>query len=79
MTAVTLISMGKVVRMLVTIGEQEYRKLVPMDVELVAPGVGKITCVECEGRPDEYPSYFPPGAVPHCVHCKGQGWVYVSA
>lgn len=50
-----------------------------MYVELVAPGVGKVACLECDGDP-HYPSLFPPGAgVNQCIDCKGRGWVYISA
>lgn len=48
-------------------------------VEYVAPGVGKIVCLECDGDPN-YPKLFPPEiGVTQCIDCKGQGWVYISA
>ncbi|MDB5555453.1 MAG: hypothetical protein JWL86_5437 [Rhizobium sp.] len=54
-----------------------------VDVEVVAPGVGRMTCLECEGDPEAYAMAFgdrrydlaPDG----CVDCKNRGWVYVSA
>jgi hypothetical protein len=49
-----------------------------VEVEAVADGIGRVLCPECGGRPEEYPSYFPPGAVEQCVHCKGTGFVYIN-
>jgi hypothetical protein len=49
-----------------------------VEVEPVAEGVGRMVCLECRGDEERYRSYFPPGAVTHCVACKWQGWVYVS-
>lgn len=50
-----------------------------VSVEHVAPGVGKIVCLECDGDPN-YPDLFPPEiGVSQCVDCKGRGWVYISA
>ena len=47
---------------------------------MVAPGVGKIACLECEGDPEGYPSLFPAEiGVTQCIDCKGRGWVYVCA
>ena len=54
-----------------------------LNVEEVAPGVGRITCPECNGNPEAYAARFgslrsklaPNG----CVDCKNRGWVYVSA
>ena len=69
--------MNSVARMLVAVGRKG--RLVPMDVEIVGPGVGKIPCLECEGRPEDYPSLFPDYAgITECVDCKGTGWVYIS-
>jgi hypothetical protein len=49
------------------------------DVEPVAPGIGRVTCPECGGKPEEYPSLFPPEVgVTQCVDCKGLGYVYVD-
>lgn len=50
------------------------------EVEIVAPGIGRIPCLECEGDPANYPKLFPPElGVTQCIDCKGRGWVYVSA
>lgn len=63
-----------------TAGGQNFVAEKVMEVEHVAPGVGKITCLECEGDPATYPSLFPPEiGVTQCIDCKGQGWVYISA
>jgi hypothetical protein len=49
------------------------------DVEPVAPGIGRVACPECGGKPEEYPSLFPPEiGVTQCVHCKGAGYIYVD-
>ena len=49
------------------------------DVEPVAPGIGRVTCPECGGKPKEYPSLFPPEiGVTQCVQCKGTGYIYVD-
>ncbi len=53
------------------------------EVEIIAPGVGRIACLECGGDPESYAAAFgdlreacaPCG----CVDCKNRGWVYVSA
>jgi hypothetical protein len=52
---------------------------VPVDVEYVAPGVGRVPCFECEGKPEDYAKLFPPEVgVTKCVDCKGAGFVYIS-
>lgn len=33
---------------------------VTAEVEPVAAGIGRTTCLECAGKPEEYPSLFPP-------------------
>lgn len=53
------------------------------NVEIIAPGVGRMTCLECDGDPETYAARFgqqrrdlaPDG----CVDCKNRGWVYVNA
>lgn len=54
-----------------------------VDVEIVAPGVGKMTCPECDGDPEAYAARFGDKrrelAPDDCVDCKNRGWVYVSA
>lgn len=54
-----------------------------IEVEIVAPGVGKIPCLECEGDPEAYCAAYGPlreAVVPTgCRNCKNRGWVYVSA
>lgn len=50
-----------------------------VEVEPVAPGIGRVVCPECSGKPDEYPSLFPPEVgITRCVDCKGLGYVYVD-
>jgi len=50
-----------------------------VEVEPLAPGIGRVVCPECGGKPDEYPSLFPPEiGVTQCVDCKGLGYVYVD-
>ena len=64
-------------------GGRNFVSEAPMEVEAVAPGVGRITCPECEGKPKAYAARFgklraqlaPAG----CLGCKNRGWVYVSA
>lgn len=53
---------------------------VPVDVEPVVSGIGKMICLECKGRSaEDYAALWPPGAVTGgCVECKGQGWAYVA-
>jgi hypothetical protein len=49
------------------------------EVEPVAPGIGRIACTECEGKPEEYPSLFPPEiGVTQCLNCKGLGYIFVD-
>lgn len=54
----------------------------PVDVEIVSPGIGRMTCLECNGDPEGYAAGFGDmrGAVAPrgCVDCKNRGWVYVS-
>lgn len=58
-------------------GGRNFVTEAPMDVEEVAPGVGRITCPECEGMPEAYAARFgtlraqlaPNG----CVDCKNRG------
>jgi hypothetical protein len=68
-------------------GGQNFVTEVPMLVEEVAPGVGRIVCLECDGDPEAYVSRFPPellvecyvpGIGPSCVTCKIRGYVLVS-
>lgn len=55
----------------------------PAEVYPIAPGVGLMTCPECNGDPEAYAAAFgdrrhdlaPDG----CIDCKNRGWVYVSA
>jgi hypothetical protein len=50
-----------------------------MEVEEIAPGIGRVPCLECEGRPEEYPSLFAPEiGVSHCMECKGLGYVLIN-
>lgn len=53
--------------------------LLEADVDPVGPGIGRVKCLECDGKPEEYPTLFPPEiGVTHCVDCKGLGYVYVD-
>lgn len=64
-------------------GGQNFMTEADFNVEEVAPGVGRISCPECNGDPEGYAAGFgslrtalaPNG----CVACKNRGWVYVSA
>ena len=50
-----------------------------VEVEPVAPGIGRVICPECEGHPENYPSLFPPEiGVNQCINCKGLGYIYVD-
>lgn len=55
----------------------------PVTIEIVAPGVGRMPCPECDGDPIGYTNAFSEmrsAAAPNgCVECKNRGWVYVSA
>jgi hypothetical protein len=52
----------------------------PVEVEPIAPGVGRIVCLECDGDPEGYAASFPSRlGIDTCIDCKGRGWVYVSA
>lgn len=66
--------------MLMTLyGGEQLQSSMPVQVEEVAPGIGRIPCPECRGRPLEYPSLFPPEVgISQCVDCKGAGSVFVS-
>jgi hypothetical protein len=63
-------------------GGTDYGVPVMVDIEAIAPGVGRMTCLECHGDPDAYAAAFgrwrrdlaPDG----CVDCKNRGWVYVG-
>ena len=64
-------------------GGQNFVTELPVHVEEVAPGVGRIVCLECGGDPEVYAAAFgdrradlaPRG----CVDCKNRGWVFVTA
>ncbi len=64
-------------------GGQNLVSAIEVDVEIVAPGVGRMTCLECDGDPEAYAAAFGPlrsALAPNgCVDCKNRGWVYVSA
>jgi hypothetical protein len=63
-------------------GGQNFVTEAVMNVEEVAPGVGRIICPECNGEPRAYAARFgslrPQLAPNGCVDCKNRGWVYVS-
>lgn len=49
------------------------------EIKEVAPGVGTMMCLECNGDPEGYVRLFPPElGITQCVDCKGRGWVYVN-
>jgi hypothetical protein len=66
-----------------TISEARFgMSAVEQDVEIIAPGIGRTSCWECEGEGDwakfhPEPELFPEGLP--CVNCKGQGWRLVDA
>jgi hypothetical protein len=59
------------------------RGAVPIEapVEIIAPGIGRITCPECNGDPEGYAAQFREGELtePICIDCKGAGVRYVAA
>jgi hypothetical protein len=65
-----------------TYGGASYGTHAMVDVDVIAPGVGKMTCLECRGDPERYAAGFghrrqelaPNG----CIDCKNRGWVYVN-
>lgn len=63
-------------------GGQNFVTSKEVGVEIVAPGVGRMTCLECEGDPEGYTAAFGDlrsAVAPNgCVDCKNRGWVYVS-
>jgi hypothetical protein len=63
-------------------GGRNYVTAALTNIEIVAPGVGKMTCLECDGDPEAYAAAFGPYrrelAPDGCLDCKGRGWVYVS-
>lgn len=67
----------------VVYGGRNLATAAEVDVEIVAPGVGRMMCLECQGDPEAYAAAFGPLrrelAPDGCVDCKNRGWVYVSA
>jgi hypothetical protein len=65
-----------------TYGGTSYGTPAMVDVDVIAPGVGKMTCLECQGDPEAYAAAF--GRLRHelapdgCIDCKNRGWVYVG-
>ena len=60
-------------------GGRRLETSMPVEVEPIGCGVGRITCPECRGRPAEYAALFPPEVgITQCVECKGTGYVYVN-
>ena len=60
-------------------GGENYVSERDVMVTTVAPGVGRIGCPECNGKPEEYAQLFPPElGIKTCVDCKGRGYVFVS-
>jgi hypothetical protein len=64
-------------------GGDNFASQKSVNVEIVAPGVGKIACLECRGNSEGYAASFGPmrlAVAPNgCIDCKGRGWVYISA
>jgi hypothetical protein len=59
-------------------GGENYVSERDVEVMPVAPGVGEIVCLECNGEPEKYPSLFPPElGITGCVDCKDRGRVFV--
>jgi hypothetical protein len=64
-------------------GGTNYTREALTEVAFIAPGLGRMRCLECDGDPEAYAAGFgkwraelaPDG----CVDCKNRGWVYVSA
>jgi hypothetical protein len=51
----------------------------PGGCRVCAPGVGKVPCFECLGRPKEYVALFDPElGITQCTDCKDLGWVYIG-
>lgn len=60
-------------------GGLNFESAKAVEIKEVAPGVGIVTCLECNGDPEGYARLFPPEVgITQCVDCKGRGWVYVS-
>lgn len=68
-------------------GGRNYVTPLLANIDIVAPGVGKMTCLECDGDPEGYAAAFPAelaaetyvdGIGHTCRDCKGRGWVYVN-
>jgi hypothetical protein len=63
-------------------GGRNYAMPMLTNIEIIAPGVGKMTCLECSGDPEGYAEAF--GDRRHALapdgylDCKNRGWVYVS-
>lgn len=58
---------------------ENFATELPVEVEQVTPGVGRIACPECGGNQERYQSFFPAElGITECVDCKGAGFVYVS-
>lgn len=66
----------------VVYGGRNLATAAEVDVKIVAPGIGRMTCLECRGDPEAYAAAFgnrrhdlaPDG----CVDCKNRGWLYVN-
>jgi hypothetical protein len=65
-----------------TYGGLGYGSPAMVDIEVIAAGVGKMTCIECDGDPEAYAAAFGPYrrevAPDGCLNCKNRGWVYVN-
>jgi hypothetical protein len=65
-----------------TYGGLDYGSPAMVDIEVIIAGVGKMTCIECDGDPEAYAAAFGPYrhelAPDGCLDCKNRGWVYVS-
>jgi hypothetical protein len=48
-------------------GARNFASAKLTDIETVAPGVGRMTCLECDGDPEAYAARFRDGLAPMVV------------
>jgi hypothetical protein len=50
-----------------------------LEVEPLGSGIGRVVCLKCDGKPDDYHSLVPQAVgVTRCLNCKGLGYVLVD-